>query len=827
VGAIAGVGRWCFRRRWWVLAAWFVAVVAGALAAGPVFSGLETDNNPRGLEAVQAYAQLGSGSETGGQVIALVDRVDTQTSGVRDTVTALAASVAARADVKEVGHPYGDPREARGTVATDGGALIVTVTLRAGTRAAEDAALDAVIDRLHELRPALRTSGQPDARVRIGGNRVLNRAANTQVQADLQRAEVISLPVTLVVLVIVFGGLIAAGLPVLAAAVSVAASLLVLLGFSYVTDLDQNTVTVVTLLGLGLSVDYGLLLVARYREELGRGFPPEEALVRAWATAGRTIMFSALTVAAALAGLLLFDISALAALGAAGVSIALVAMLAALTFTAAMIGFARHRIRPPKRRRQRHLAGADGRLIDSDDRGFFAGLSRFVQRWPWPVAVLTTAGLLAAGLPLLSATVKLPQLDALPRSIESVQVADALQARFGLRSAPTVLVVARVDAAALDTWAARWTGDPAVAEVRPAVAAGGGVASVELALRGGEQDDTAQALVKRIRADRPPGGRSWVAGDAAVLVDLLDVIVDGMPWAVTVTLLAMALLLFAMTGSVVVPVKAILANVVSLGATFGVLVAVFEHGFGSSVLATLTVGGLSPFIVIIVFAFAFGLSMDYEVFLLGRIKEYVEAGADSDTAVRRGLQHTGRIITSAALLMIIVFACFASAEMGAIEEVGLGLTVAVLIDATVVRCLLVPATMTLLGRWNWWAPDILKRLHERVGLREAVLPDAAPAWAGPAGAGPAWAGPAGASPAQAGPAGRDSAGPEAQGGDPVGPAATDGDAGSEVEAARPGPDTSTGSAADADAEVEAAGPGPDTSAGPGADTSAPEAAGKR
>jgi RND superfamily putative drug exporter len=212
-----------------------------------------------------------------------------------------------------------------------------------------------------------------------------------------------------------------------------------------------------------------------------------------------------------------------------------------------------------------------------------------------------------------------------------------------------------------------------------------------------------------------------VTGEAAFLIDLLDVLEDGLPLALATTVLAMVVLLFLMTGSLVVPVKAILANVVSLGATFGVLVAVFEFGYGSTLLNTLTIGGLSPFIIVIVFAFAFGLSMDYEVFLLGRIKEYVDRGEDSDTAVRRGLQHTGRIITSAALLMIIVFACFAFAEVGQIEEVGLGLTVAVLIDATVVRCLLVPATMTLLGRWNWWAPAPLKRLHARLGLAEAPL----------------------------------------------------------------------------------------------------------
>jgi RND superfamily putative drug exporter len=228
-------------------------------------------------------------------------------------------------------------------------------------------------------------------------------------------------------------------------------------------------------------------------------------------------------------------------------------------------------------------------------------------------------------------------------------------------------------------------------------------------------------VVDRMRADRPAGGTSWVTGDAAVLGDLMGLISEGLPAAVGITVLAMLVLLFAMTGSLVVPVKAIIANLVSLGATFGVLTAVFRFGFGADVLDTLTVGSLNPFVVVIIFAFAFGLSMDYEVFLLGRIKEYVDVGVPTDTAVRRGLQHTGRVITSAALLMVIVFGCFAAARIGNIEQIGLGLSVAVLIDATVVRCLLVPATMTLLGRWNWWAPAWLSRLQPRV-----ALPDAAP-----------------------------------------------------------------------------------------------------
>ncbi|MEV6926376.1 MMPL family transporter [Dactylosporangium sp. NPDC051485] len=703
---VANVGRFCFRHRWMIVGIWVVVVALGALTFGPVFSAIADASNPRHVEAIDGLDAVADGNDSSGTVIGLVDNVDPDAAAVRTAITAAAGDLAQVAGVRQVATPYSVPAaQAPAYVATDRHGLLVVVTLGNLERPERDRAVDEVRTRLHAI---------PGAQV--GGNPALNAEVRAAQKADLGRAELISLPLTLIVLVFVFGGLVAAGLPVLAAVVSVAAAMPLLWVFSKVTDLDQNVVTVVTLLGLGLSIDYGLLLVARYREEVAAGFAPQEAVGRAWATAGRTIFFSALTVAAALSGLMMFSVHQLGALGAGGVSIAVVAMLAALTFTGALIGLLHKRIRPSKRNA-------------SSDRGFFAALSTQVQKRPVLIAVGTSALLLAAGSPLLGATIKLPRLDGVPRSVESARVADGLAARFGRAYRPVVTVVARTDAAGLDSYAARWARDPAVAGVQPARPAGPGVATVDIVLRGGPQDDAAQGLVHRLRADRPAGVQSWVVGDAATLIDLVGLITDDLPAAVTVTLVAMVLLLFAMTGSLVVPVKAILANVVSLGATFGVMVAVFEHGWGSGVLHTLTVGGLDPFVTVIVFAFAFGLSMDYEVFLLGRIKEYVERGDDTDAAVRRGLQHTGRIITSAALLMVVVFGCFAAADLGTIEQVGVGLLTAVVIDATVVRCLLVPATMTLLGRWNWWAPGPLRRLHTRIGLREQVLdePPAAPA----------------------------------------------------------------------------------------------------
>jgi RND superfamily putative drug exporter len=700
-----------------VLAAWALAIAGGLLSVGPLFTNLSDGGPPSSVESVAVNSVLSQGASTGGTLYAVVSGVDPTAPAVKSAVGDTADQLSLIPNVAEVDTPYtvGLPTTtAAKLIAPDRHHLLIGLVLSNVDRPHRDAVTTAATTELHALAHTLPAG----ATVEVGGTPAFNLTNRQMVRQDLSRAEYSSLPVTLIVLVIVFGGLIAAGLPVIAAAVSVAASMAVLLGFSTFTDVDQNGVTVVSLLGLGLSIDYGLLLIARYREELVAGWAPDVAVARAWATAGRTIMFSALTVAAALSGLLLFPISTLQALGAAGVSIAVVAMLASLTFTAAMVGLLKRRLRPSRRSLRRAAA--------NDDSGFFAKLSGMVQRRPVLVVVGTAALLLLAGAPLATASFGLPSAnDSLPASVEAVKVGNELTTVFQRPDTAAITVVARTDPATLNQWAARWTSDPEVSGVRPAQKAGdGSVSSVGIDVRGDQQGSAARALVARIRDNRPPGGQSWVTGNAATLADLLALINNSLPAALGVTLLAMVVLLFAMTGSLVVPLKAILANLVSLGATFGVLTAVFAHGFASGLLDTITVGALNPFVIVLVFAFAFGLSMDYEVFLLGRIKEQVDHGVPTDTAVRRGLQHTGRVITSAALLMVIVFSCFAAARVGNIEEIGLGLTVAVVIDATVVRCLLVPATMTLLGRVNWWAPRWLKRLHRRIGFGEHQLPEA-------------------------------------------------------------------------------------------------------
>ncbi len=710
-GLTARVGSWSYRHPFYALALWLLVLAAGVFSAGRVFAGLSGSDGPASFESVQAQTVLEEGSKDGGTVLGVVDHVDPRAGAVQQRVTTAAGVLRGHAGVAEVTTPY--TAGGADLVAQDGRALIIKVKLAdLDDSATADlvttlrADFDALVDDLH-------AQGQPQATVSVGGGPVINIEANHQVQHDLSLAEELSLPLTLIVLVFVFGGLLAALLPVLAAVIAVTGSMLVLLGFAQFTTLDSDSVTVVTLLGLGLSIDYGLLLVARYREELAAGWSPADAVSRAWTTAGRTIVFSALTVAAALSGLLMFGMSGLAALGAAGIAIALTAMIVSLTFTAALLRLFGKRIRPSRRAVRR--AGA------STGHGFFARLAALVQRRPVIVIVLVGAALVAGGLPVLSTKLQLNDLSGLPRSLESVRTADLVAQRFGESAQPSVTVVARTDAAALDAWAAGLS-LPDLAKVYPAQQVGEHLSVIQLDAPGDPQGTQARHLVTEVRTHRPDGGASWVTGNAALLTDILDRLVSRLPGALGVTLAAMFLLLFAMTGSVVVPVKAIVMNVFSLGATFGVLSLVFVHGFLAGPLHVLRVPGQDPFTIVAVFAFAFALSMDYEVFLLARIKEYVDTGEPTPVAVRHGLQRSGRIITSAALLMVIVFSCFLAGRVGNVQQIGLGLALAVALDATIVRCILVPATMTVLGRWNWWAPTPLRTLHHHLHLTEPTLP---------------------------------------------------------------------------------------------------------
>jgi RND superfamily putative drug exporter len=699
----ASIGRFCFRHRRAVALAWVVALLVGFGVGGQVFNRLIADQGSSSAESVRGYRLLTDSAPYGSRILALVDGAPVDDPAVGAAVTRAAQATRELPDVARVVDVYTTPLPE--LAATDGRASLVSVDLgKKLSKTAETRVVAAVERELGTIPAAV-----PGSTVRFGGNLLLNREVNEQVQRDTQFGEYVALPITLIVMIVIFGGFVAAGIPFLGAMASVAGALLSLLGFSYLVDLDSNVVPVTTVLGLGLSIDYALLMVSRYREERGAGRSAADAIERTSATAGRTITFSALTVATSLSGLFLFDSSIFRAIGAAGVSVVVIALVAGLTLVPALLGLFGRRIRVPSE--------------PLSDDGFFARLAEGVQRRRWLVGLGIAGLLLLTAAPFLGARFENGGANLLPASFQSRQVAEVVTARFPGSGTDPVTVVARADAAGLAAYAAKVATRPGVATVHPPEQRGPGISVVEVVPVGTSQGPAAQRLVGELRAvgaDVP----TYVTGNAAFLVDFKHEIATRMPAAIAVIAVVTFVLLFAMTGSVLVPIKALVMNVLSLGASFGALVLVFQQGHLSGLLGFDSPGALETWVPVIVFAFAFGLSMDYEVFLLSRIKELYDAGVPNDRAVVLGLQRSGRIITSAALLVVIVFAGFGAGQMLGIKQMGLALALAVFVDATLVRCLLVPATMTLLGDRNWWAPAPLRRLHDRFGIREsAAAPD--------------------------------------------------------------------------------------------------------
>ncbi|KRB45712.1 MMPL family transporter [Terrabacter sp. Root181] len=586
------------------------------------------------------------------------------------------------------------------------GGFVTVVDFEPGLdKAAQDAAETQAETRL------LAVATSMDAQGSVGSTSKVIEAITTTVERDLLRGEGIALPLTFIVMFFVFGGFVAAGMPVVGAVVSIGGALLSLFVFSHVVELDATVVNIVTLLGLGLSIDYGLLTVSRFREELAHReheVPTREevahAAERTVATAGRTVLFSGLTVAIALAGLLVFEASIMRAIGVAGVSVVLVAMVVAITLVPALCVVGAKRL-------------SRKAVEPTSDVGFFSRLAVGVQRRPVIVIVGVVVVLVTLALPTLSMKLTSSGTELLPKDAPQRVFFELLDRDYPALSAPEVTVVARTaDTAAVTAWAQQFRSSPGVEAVvvRPL---GSTDQRVDIRVAGRPTSDEAQDLVTTIRGTSAPFV-TLTTGQAAGQIDFLDSMSARAPYAVALVVLGTFVLLFLMTGSVVLPVKALLLNVISLGAALGVVVWIFQEGHLEGLLGFTSVGAIESMVPFLVLAFGFGLSMDYEVFLLSRIVEFHRHGAGNDRAVSLGLQRTGRIITSAALLIVIVFGGFVAGDILIIKEMGVALVAAVAIDATLVRMLLVPATMTVLGRWNWWAPGPLRRLHDRFGITE-------------------------------------------------------------------------------------------------------------
>ena len=597
-------------------------------------------------------------------------------------------------------------------VASDRSATYAVLQLSGATEEDREATYERIADDLLA----------PDLETLRGGLVPVSADINTQVEQDIALAETISFPVLLVLLVLVFGSVTAASLPLIIGGISVLGAFTVLRMGTYLGDVSIFAVNIVTMLGLGLAIDYGLFMVSRFREELQAGHDVETAVARTTATAGRTVAFSGVTVAVALASLLFFPQNFLVSMGFGGMAAVLIAMIAAITVLPALFGVLGHRVDAlripmPWRRRSR---GATGPVSMDPDRGAWARLARAVMRRPLVVVVGTVALLAVLGMPFFNVAFGGVDSRVLPDGTESRTASATIQDDFpgGSVAAPIDVALSGADRSDIADYVASIADLPG-ATGAAVVGEGSATAHIVVTYDGGSNDQATRDLVTDIRgADVPSGAEVLVGGDSALLVDRLDGIGGLLPWVGLYLVVATFVLLFLAFGSVVLPIKALLMNVLSLSATFGVLVWGYQEGKLSGLLDFTSTGYLEATQPILIFAMAFGLSMDYEVFLLSRVREEWDRTGDNTLAVTRGLQKTGRIITSAALLFVVVVGAFATSGISFISMIGVGLAVAVIIDATVVRALLVPATMKLLGVWNWYAPPALARIWSRYGIRE-------------------------------------------------------------------------------------------------------------
>ena len=580
------------------------------------------------------------------------------------------------------------------------------------------------------------TAGAPDAGItaQVGGYTATEVAINDAVSANIARAESISFPVLLILLVIIFGSVVSAIAPLLLGGLAILGSLTVLRLLTLATTVSVYSVNITTILGLGLGIDYGLFIVTRFREELRRpallapgGTTPlgtaevERAVARTMATAGRTVLVSGVTVALALSSLMLFQPVFLRSMGYGGVATVAVDVIAALTVLPALLAVLGRRVNALAVRKSVRVGA-----VRNEAEGGWYRLARAVMRRPVAFISVIVIVLLALGAPFLRVSWGSTDASSLPATSAARQVQEALTNEFPANSTnPIEAVVTGVTSPAqLAAYTAKIDAVPGVTGVQVTARHGSSV-RLDAGYVPPSYSPQARQIVTSIRALVPPAHASvLVGGTTAMLVDELSSLGATLPWMALLTAVATFVLLFLAFGSVVLPIKAIVMNILSLSATFGVIVWVFQWGHLSGPLGFTATGTIDPTMPILLLAIVFGLSMDYEVFLLSRIRERYDETGDNTVAVAAGVQRTGGLITSLALLLVVVVALFSASSITFLKLLGVGMIVALVVDAAVVRILLVPATMRLLGRANWWSPGPLRRFYARYGISESE-PDAA------------------------------------------------------------------------------------------------------
>ncbi|MHB8507238.1 MAG: MMPL family transporter [Candidatus Dormibacteria bacterium] len=730
-------GGWVYRRRWAVL------VLSAALMAASGLLVLRGGDlrDPRGgvVEAGRASAAIDRElPKTGGssfEVILASRTLVARDLAFRDAVAAAVAPLRSDSRVKTITTPYdAENPQAAGMISRDGHSVVVVVALKDDFARAR-LYLDAVEQEIH-AGSLTRT---------VTGGVAIGSAFDHYLAADLRRAEAYSLPMSLLLLLLVFGAVVAALLPVGVGVLSILGALGGVFLLSHTTEVSQYALNIVTLIGLGVSIDYSLFLVSRYREELGRGASSEEAVTVAMGTAGRAILFSGVTVAIGLSGMLFYRGIFLASMGEAGAISVGLAVFYSLTFLPALLSI---------------LGGNVNRLsLPFARRGRGRGWHRLataVMRRPMLVLVPTVAFILLAGSPFFHIRLANGDVEMLPPRAQARRGYEQLIRDFPGQDQNQYLVVVQFPGSPLTAARVGATYDlsrtlgrlPNVLRVRglvtldpsltradyqreltapnpPAAAAdsihqsvGKDIVEMQVLSTRPAQSDAARELLRAIRAHRTVGdGTLSVTGRTAFDVDYIQYIVSKSPLAVVYIVAVTIVVLFLLLGSVLLPLKAVVMNFLSLSASFGALVWIFQDGHLSHALG-FTAASIDPTIPVLLFCIVFGLSMDYEVLLLSRMKEEWERTGDNRHAVAEGLERSGRLISGAAGIMAAVFLAFGLADVVLIKAIGLGMAIAVIIDATVVRALIVPATMRLLGNLNWWAPSGLTRFYRRIGLGE-------------------------------------------------------------------------------------------------------------
>lgn len=567
--------------------------------------------------------------------------------------------------------------------------------------------------------------------VSVGGPVAVQHEMQTIIQEDLLRAELIALPVTLVLLVMVFGSAVAALLPLLVGIVAILGTNAVLRGLTEFTDVSVFAMNLTTALGLGLAIDYALFIVRRFREELDAGADTRTAVGTTLRTAGRTVLFSALTVAVSLSAMLVFPQYFLRSFAYAGIAVVLLAAAAALILLPAAFMLLGHRVNALDLRRllRRGRKSGPGAAVAAEESGKgWARFARLVMRRAPVFAIITTVGLVLLGLPFLGVKFGTADDRQLPAGAESRVVQEHI--REGFPGSPggglEVLAEGEGTPAAYADLKERIENVPGVQRVDGPVT-GDAVAYFSVLPEGEAVGQETQQLVRDLRAIPTGSLDTSVTGTAAVLVDSKDAIADRLPWAIGIIVVVTLLLVFLLTGSVLIPIQAVVLNALSLTAMFGAVVWVFQDGNLSGVLAFTSTGDIETTLPVLMFCVAFGLSMDYGVFLLSRIKEEYDRTGDHERSVTFGLSRTGGLITAAAVILAVVMVAIGTSRVTNTKMLGLGIALAVLMDAMVVRSLLVPAVMKLTGHATWWAPRPLRAFHQRFGLSEG---ESAPAASG-------------------------------------------------------------------------------------------------